>query len=301
MGTCAMRETMSSARSVCFLAALSCAVVGWGLPDPTTSEPAAQRYSTIPLCELLESITPGKRIPATVRGIIVIGFESTVVYDPASPYCPLDVQSTTEVEFSSSTPGTKQMAEIARLGDGRAYVTLKGVLWGPGEVKDDGVSSNLIAAYYGKWAERYGHGAFSRTKFVVDDVLESAPVPATVPSLGEASRPDPKSPIPILREAAVPLYPAIARNAQISGEVIAQVTIKGGRATSTTVKSGDRVLAQAAVKNIATWRFDEDVEATLTTKFDFILEIRKTGDDRNTRLELMLPSSARIIAAAYLW
>jgi hypothetical protein len=301
MGTCAMRETMSSARSVCFLAALSCAVVGWGLPDPTTSEPAAQRYSTIPLCELLESITPGRRIPATVRGIVVPGFETTMLYDPNSPWCPLDVQPTTEVNLSYRIPGTKRVAEIAELNDGRAYVTLRGVLWGPGEVKEDGASSNLLVAYFKEAPERYGHMSYSRTKFVVDEVLESAPVPAAVPSLGEASKSEPKSPLPFLLEAAVPLYPDIARNAQISGEVIVDVTIKAGRASSTTVKAGDRALAQAALKNIATWRFDEKVNASLTTKFDFMLELRKTGDDRNTRLELNLPSSARIIAAANGW
>lgn len=293
---------MSSSRTVFFLAALSCGIVGWGLQDPATSEPVGRSYSTTPLCELLESITPGKRILATVRGIIIIGLvHTTVLYDPESPWCPLDVQPTTEVELSYKAPGTKRLEEIAELSDGRAYVTLRGVLWGPGEVKDDGVSSNLLVAYYGRWAERYGHGAYSRTKFVVDEVLESAPVPAAVPSLGEASRPEPKSALPFLLEAAVPLYPDIARNAQISGEVIVDVTIKAGRASSTTVQAGDRALAQAALKNIATWRFDEKVNATFTTKFDFMLELRKTGDDRNTRLELNLPSSARIIAAANGW
>lgn len=292
---------MSSSRAVCCLAALSCAAVGWGLPALARSEPLRPSYSTTPLCELLESISPGKRLPATVRGIIVLGFETTMLYDPDSPWCPLDVQPTTEVQFSSGAPGSDRLEEIAKRSDGRSYVTLRGVLWGPGEVKDDGVSSNLLVAYYGKWAERYGHGAYSRTKFVVDEVLESVPVPAAVPSLGEASRPDRRSPVPLLLEAAVPLYPDIARNAQISGEVIVEVTIKGGRAAATAVKSGDRALAQAALKNIATWRFDEKVEATFTTRFEFILELRKTGADRNTRLELSLPSSARIITAANAW
>ncbi len=296
-----MGDTLRSPRALCCLAALSYAAVAWGLPAPARSESLRPSYSTTPLCELLESISPGKRLLATVRGIIVLGFETTMFYDPDSPWCPLDVQPTTEVQFSSGAPGSDRLEAIAKRSDGRSYVTLKGVLWGPGEVKDDGVSSNLLVAYYGKWAQRYGHGAYSRTKFVVDEVLESAPVPAAVPSLGEASRPDRRNPVPLLLEAAVPLYPDIARNAQISGEVIVEVTIKGGRAVATAVKAGDRALAQAALKNIATWRFDEKVEATLTTRFEFILELRKTGADRNTRLELNLPSSARIITAANAW
>ncbi len=292
---------MSSSRAVRCLAALSCAAVGWCLPAPARSEPPRPSYSTTPLCELLESISPGRRLLATVHGIIVLGFETTMLYDPDNPWCPLDVQPTTAVRFSSEAPGADQLEEIAKRSDGRAYVTLRGMLWGPGEVKDDGVSSNLLVAYYGKPVERYGHGAYSRTKFVVDEVLESAPVPAAVPSLGDASRPDPRSTVPLLLDAAVPLYPGIARNAQISGEVVVEVTIKGGRATATAVKSGDRALAQAALKNIATWRFDEKVEATFTTRFEFILELRKTSADRNTRLELNLPSSARIITAANAW
>lgn len=291
---------MSSARAV-WLAALSCAAAGWGQPVPARSEPARPGYSTTPLCEILESISPGRRLLATVHGTIVLGFETTMLYDPDSPWCPLDVQPTTEVRFSSGAPGSDRLEEIAKRSDGRAYVTLRGELRGPGEVKDDGVSSNLLVAYYGKPVERYGHMAYSRTEFVVAEVLDSAPVPAAVPSLGEASRPDRRNPVPLLLEAAVPLYPDIARNAQISGEVIVEVTIKGGRAVATAVKAGDRALAQAALKNIATWRFDEKVEATLTTRFEFILELRKTGADRNTRLELNLPSSARIITAANAW
>ena len=88
---------------------------------------------------------------------------------------------------------------------------------------------------------------------------------------------------------------------KVTGEVIVEVTVKGGRATSTTVKAGDRALAVAVLKNIETWRFDEKVEATFTTKFEFALELRKTGADRSTKLELILPSSAKIIAAEHDW
>jgi TonB family protein len=292
---------MSAWRAVCFLAALPCAVAAWGLPNQVSSKPPSRGNSTTPLCELLESISPGERRPATVRGILVLGFETNMLYDPDSPWCPLDVQPTTEVELSYKIPGTRRLAETAKLSDGRAYVTLRGVLWGPGEVKEDDFSLPLVVSYSRRAPERYGHMSYSRTKFVIDDVLESEPVPAAVASLGEASRPVPETHLPVLLEAAVPMYPAFARNAQITGEVIVEVTIKGGRATSTTVKAGDRALAQAVLKNIETWRFDEKVEATFTTTFEFVLELHKTGDDRNSRLELNLPSSARIVAAANAW
>ena len=292
---------MSLARAVRFTAVLSCVFAGCGLATLAAADPLSQSHSTTPLCDLLESVSPGEKRPAIVRGILVIGFETVMLYDPDSPRCPLDVQPTTEVETSHEVPGGKRLAETAKLSEGRAYVILRGVLWGPGKVKEDDFSTPLIVSYSHRAPLRYGHMGYSRTKFVLDEVLESMPVPSAVPSLGEASGPRPESGFPVLLGAEVPAYPDFALIMKITGEVIVDVTIKGGRATSTTVEAGDRALAVAVLKNIETWRFDDKIEATFTTRFEFALELRKTGADRNTRLELNLPSSARIIAAEHDW
>lgn len=292
---------MMSWRALCGLAALSYAATAWGLSNPASANPLSRSYGTTPLCELLESIRPGERRSATVRGILVLGYETTMLYDPDSPGCPLDVQPTTEVAWSENVPGTKQLNEAAAQSERRAYVTLRGVLWGPGKVGEDDLSALLIVSYIRRAPPRYGHLAYSRTKFVVDAVLESAPVPAEAPSMGEFSKRWPESAIPVLQEAAVPRYPDFARNMEITGEVIVDVTIKGGRATATVVKAGDRALASAVLENIKTWRFREKVEATFTTKFEFSLELRKAGDDRNDRLVLNLPSAAKIVGARNGW
>lgn len=291
---------MSSWRILRLAAALSLTATTWCLANPTASEPLGGNVQTTPLCELLESISQGEQRPATVRGIVDIGFETMLLYDPDTLTCPLDVQPFTAVKVRGEVPGAERMEENTKLSEGRAYVILKGVLWGPGKVKADDLSPLLIVSYSRRAPPRYGHMGYARTQFVVDEVLASAPVPSTVPSLGDAGPPA-ASAFPVLLEAAVPTYPNFALKMKITGEVIVDVTIKGGRATSTAVKAGDRALAVAVLKNIETWRFDEKIEATFTTRFEFALELRKTGADRNTKLELNLPSSAKIIAAEYDW
>jgi len=284
------------ANSTGFLLGLFClTAASWGASASADSRPASGGDVATPLCELLESISPGERRPATVRGIIVVGYETTMLYDPESPYCPLDVQSTTEVELSSKAPGNARLLKTAEASDGRAYVTLRGVLWGPDKVKEDDPTEQVIVAYSRRLPLRFGHMSYSRTQFVVTEVLASDPVPATVPNLGALKRP-PESAFPLLLEAALPQYPELARRAGISGEVVVEVTIKAGRVAATAVTSGDRMLARAVLRNIETWRFGDDVEAKFTTIFVFVLELRRTGDDRNTRVDSRLPASATVVA-----
>ena len=114
--------------------------------------------------------------------------------------------------------------------------------------------------------------------------------------MGALKRP-PHSAFPLLLEAALPQYPELARWAGISGEVVVDVTIKAGRVAATAVTSGDRMLARAVLRNIETWRFSDDVEAKFTTIFIFVLELRRTGEDRNTRVDSRLPASATVVAA----
>lgn len=264
-------------------------------------EQAGRHEAATPLCAVLETISPGEQRPATVRGVLVIGFEHVVLYDPATPLCALDVQPTTEVEFVPGAPGSARLQKITKANGGRAYVILKGLLWGPGELGKENVAEHPIVDYARRRPERYGHLSYSRTKFVVSNVLDSEPVPTDEPSLGDLSAGRPDSAFPILLEAALPIYPGLARRAGISGDVVVDVTVISGRVAATTVQAGDRILSRAVLDNIATWRFKDDVEATFTTRYTFTLELRKTGADRNTRLELNLPSTARLIAAQEAW
>lgn len=99
--------------------------------------------------------------------------------------------------------------------------------------------------------------------------------------------------------AAVPMYPALARVARVSGMVEISVTVKGGLVVGTDVISGRQaLLTRAAADNIKSWVFPEWVNTVFTTKFDYRLENKKHLDPQNPRVELQLPFFVRITAAA---
>jgi hypothetical protein len=253
--------------------------------------------SQVNLCDRLGNVKPGDRIDVTVSGI----FASGVLYDPNDRLCDLDVGGDTTVEFEESAQIDPELEAIIDE-DRRAYVTFQGVLWGPPPIGEDDPSLPLMVAYSRRiGGRRYGHLGMFRTKLVVERVLEFDRVPAHVPSIGESAIPRPESMFPVLIAADLPQYPSAAQLVGIAGTVVVEVTVSGGEVVETGVLSGDRILVDAVIKNIETWRFRPEAEARFFTKFIFELEPRRTGGDRNTRLDVRLPSFARLNAAMNLW
>jgi Gram-negative bacterial TonB protein C-terminal len=103
---------------------------------------------------------------------------------------------------------------------------------------------------------------------------------------------------PRIVHADVPMYPHDARIAHIIGTVEVQVTVKGGRVTDTTVKSGHPLLAKASTDNIKSWSFEPDVNETFMTKFIYEMEDEKMASVQRTnpKIEMHLPSLVKIIA-----
>jgi len=97
------------------------------------------------------------------------------------------------------------------------------------------------------------------------------------------------SSVPILQEAALPVYPPIGRAAHITGKVVVSVTVSGGKVTGTEVKSGPRFLAGGTVANLQTWRFASDVTGTFTVTYTYAISGDETDNPTNPRVE-MLPS-----------
>ena len=60
--------------------------------------------------------------------------------------------------------------------------------------------------------------------------------------------------LPDVLAAAVPLYPPLARAAQVQGTVVVKVVVEGGKVQSTKVVSGHPMLSDAAKSNLATWK-----------------------------------------------
>lgn len=98
--------------------------------------------------------------------------------------------------------------------------------------------------------------------------------------------------------ADMPLYPALARTAKITGKVEVQVvTGADGKVISAQVKNGHPLLSRAVLENVKTWRFSGPSERTIT--YEFRIEERKENvfDDyyRYGKIIFQPPNSVAVI------
>jgi TonB family protein len=248
------------------------------------------------LCDVLGRIAAGEQIPVTFTGIYVVSYEHQLFYDPSTPNCAIDVQPVTWLEFSPNFKEDRRFDEHLR-SDRRVWGTFTGVLWGPGEVKPDDLSAPMMIAYANRIANRrYGHMNAFRTRFVVESVRDVRPVPKDAASYGTWARLRTKSDIPRLVDGQLPQYPPAAQNVGIAGPVVIEITVTAGAVQATNVKVGDRILVDAVLATVATWRFDPSVNTKFTSTFLFELRRTPTGADTNVELDLQLPTFARLSA-----
>jgi TonB family protein len=101
----------------------------------------------------------------------------------------------------------------------------------------------------------------------------------------------------IVSHADVPLYPALAKAARLSGTVHVHVSVKGGTVANAEAQSSAApVLVTAAKENVMTWRFAPDAYGTLDVTYMYELEKEEVLVPENPRIELQLPSLVKIIA-----
>jgi hypothetical protein len=116
-----------------------------------------------------------------------------------------------------------------------------------------------------------------------------------VPAFGQTTLAPTAPAVPILREAALPMYPPIAKVAHITGKVIVRVTVKDGLVVKTDVlskpdvRSGQRFLESPTVENLKTWRFAADVTGEYTVTYTYEISGEESEQPTNARVE-MLPS-----------
>jgi hypothetical protein len=105
---------------------------------------------------------------------------------------------------------------------------------------------------------------------------------------------------PFLVHGDLPLYPRVAKTARISGTARIRVTGANGDVVGTEVVSGHPILTSAAAENIKTWKFDKTVSTSFATTFIYQIEMEseQTTDSSNPKLELELPSLAKITTKA---
>jgi RHS repeat-associated protein len=90
--------------------------------------------------------------------------------------------------------------------------------------------------------------------------------------------------VPILLEAALPMYPPIWRAAHLSGKVIVRVTVKDGHVVETAVQSGEPHLQVPTTSNPKTWRFDDQVSDTFTVIYTYEIAGEPTDDPTNPKV-----------------
>ncbi len=102
--------------------------------------------------------------------------------------------------------------------------------------------------------------------------------------------------IPRLLEARLPLYPAVAEAAHITGKVVVEVTVAGGKVANTTVKSGNHYLAFPTVETLKTWRFDATVNRTFTVTYTYEIAGEPTDDPTNPKVEILPSLDVKVTA-----
>jgi hypothetical protein len=241
---------------------------------------AAPTPEKVPLCDLQRTAKQGEQRSVQVGGIYVSGFEGSVLTDATCP------DQSTWVEFNLESTTNKEQLRSMLDTAGKADVVFVGEFYGPGVP-----SPNLPDAIRKSYQPGWGHlGAF-RTKLVVRAIQSVKPVPADHPGSADLS-----SQLPILREAALPVYPSIGRAARITGKVVVEVTISGGKVTATEVKSGPRLLTGGTVANLRTWQFASEVNSKFTVTYTYAMSTEETDSPTNPTVEMLPSLDVRITA-----
>lgn len=257
--------------------------------------PEAAIAPHVSLCDALEAVQIGDRLRISVSG----AYRDGLLYDPSEMTCARDVQPVTLVEWAPSLRISAELEDLAGK-HGSAFATFTGVLWGEMRPAPDDLGLPVAMAYGHRIGgfRRYGPNQGMRTKLVVERVEGLRSPPDTTAEL--SARKLDRSPLPMVQSATMSnLYPWKARSAHVSGDVLLEITVREGKA-STRVISGDRLLAEDALANIVTWVFDPRFEGTFSTTFSYrFADMPSTT--ASVRVQTELPFRVEIIAPIDGW
>ncbi len=102
--------------------------------------------------------------------------------------------------------------------------------------------------------------------------------------------------LPMISFAEVPLYPPMARVANVSGVVHVVVTTDGKRVVEAHAQDGPKVLGDAAEKNVKSWQFADHGPTTFTVTYVYKLVSNLKPQKNNPRIILQLPTEVEIDA-----
>ena len=99
---------------------------------------------------------------------------------------------------------------------------------------------------------------------------------------------------PIVKSGEIPLYPHLARVAQIAGTVQVEVTTDGNAITKVSATGAHKLLQEAAEQNVRAWRFYSHKPQTFTVTFVYKVEGPEVFGDVNPTVLLELPNHVEV-------
>jgi TonB family protein len=119
--------------------------------------------------------------------------------------------------------------------------------------------------------------------------------------MSDAQRP--KSVMPTVSSASVPLYPRVIRAARVQGDVVLRVSTDGLRVSAVEVEGGSPMLVEAAKENVKTWQFEphKPISFQVTFRYKLLLltncdsECNCDSEERESVL-LQLPTNVNVSA-----
>ena len=257
------------------------------------------------LCDLQTKVVQGVHEKVRLEGVFLPGLEGQggLVNAGCSG-------RSTRIEFALKTRDNWEKLEQMSDKLDEVLVVLEGEFYGP-PAPDPNLPEAIRKNYHPGWDYN------SMTKLVVEAIQNVEPVPANNPcasspaqkwpcfqhdptshqeGTSNPSTADPSQQVPLLQEAALPVYPPIGRAARISGKVVVEVTVSGGKVTATEVKSGPRLLTGGTVANLQTWRFASDVNGKFTVTYTYAMSTEETDSPTNPTVEMLPSLDVKIMA-----
>jgi TonB family protein len=101
----------------------------------------------------------------------------------------------------------------------------------------------------------------------------------------------------LLIRGEIPLYPTVARQARLKGNVNLHVKLKEGEVASVEVRSSAALmLIESAKQNVKTWRFEQDKNGSFEVNFIYDFEKEEVIVPENPHIEMKLPFYVKITA-----
>ena len=100
--------------------------------------------------------------------------------------------------------------------------------------------------------------------------------------------------LPMIASAQAPLYPPVARHANVEGVVHLKITTDGRRVIATHVDDGHKLLATAAEENARTWQFSLHEPTTFRVTYTYKLVNEWKGDPNNPAVVLRFPTEVEV-------